>query len=86
MAFSSACDKAGYATKVVDTIAKVRLSPDGAGFAIEKIALLLNAMVPGLDEDKFYTLAEEAKTSCALSKALAAVSCITLTATLQNAD
>ena len=84
MAFSFACDKAGYATKTVDTTAKVRLSPDGDGFVIDQIALTLNAVVPGLDEDKFRQLAEGAKKGCPLSKALASVSSITLMATLQH--
>lgn len=84
MAFSFACDKAGYATKMVDTTAKVRLSPDGDGFVIDQIALTLNAVVPGLDEDKFRQLAEGAKKGCPLSKALASVSSITLIATLQH--
>ena len=84
MAFSFACDKAGYATKMVDTTAKVRLSPDGDGFVIDQIALTLNAVVPGLDEDKFRQLAEGAKKGCPLSKALASVSNITLMATLQH--
>jgi osmotically inducible protein OsmC len=85
MAFSFACDSAGYATKTVDTTAKVRLSPDGDGFVIDQIALTLKAVVPGLDEDKFQTLAKAAKKDCPLSKALASVSSITLTATLHSA-
>ena len=84
MAFSFACDKAGYATKMVDTTAKVRLSQDGDGFVIDQIALTLKAVVPGLDKDKFQTLAEGAKKGCPLSKALASVSSITLAATLQD--
>jgi osmotically inducible protein OsmC len=85
MAFSFACDKAGYATKSLDTTAKVRLSTEGEGFVIDQIALTLNAVVPGLDEDKFQMLAEEAKKGCPVSKALASVSNITLKATLQDA-
>ena len=84
MAFSLACDRAGYITQTVDTTAKVRLSPDGESFVIDQIALTLSAVVPGLDEDKFQSLAEAAKLNCPLSKALAAVSHITLSATLQE--
>ena len=50
MAFSFACDKAGLATRSIDTPASVRLSPQGEGFLIERIALTLNAVVPGIDE------------------------------------
>ncbi len=85
MAFSFACDKAGYVTQAAETTAKVQLSPQGDGFVIDQIALTLTAVVPGLDEDKFQTLAEGAKKDCPLSKALASVPSITLKATLQDA-
>jgi len=49
MAFSFACDKAGFATQSVDTQAHVRLSAKGAGFEIDRIMLRLNAAVPGID-------------------------------------
>ena len=49
---------------------------------IDRIALTLNAVVPGIDEARFQEIAEEAKKGCPLSKALASVAEITLTATL----
>ena len=82
MAFSFACDKAGFATESVDTQAKVRLSQDGDGFVIDRIALTLKAVVPGMDDTKFKENAEGAKQDCPLSKALASVPEITLSATL----
>jgi lipoyl-dependent peroxiredoxin len=82
MAFSFAADKAGQATESVDTTASVRLSKDGDGFVIDRIALTLQAKVPGMDEAAFQKLAAEAKANCPLSKALAAVPEITLSATL----
>jgi lipoyl-dependent peroxiredoxin len=82
MAFSFACDKAGFATESVDTQAKVRLSQQGDGFVIDRIALTLKAAVPGMDEAKFKEIAEGAKKACPLSKALASVPEITLSATL----
>lgn len=85
MAFSFACDKAGFATESVDTQAKVRLVPHGEGFVIDRIALTLKAVVPGIDEAKFQEIAEGAKKACPLSKALASVPEITLSATLDNA-
>lgn len=85
MAFSFACDKAGFATESVDTQAKVRLVPHGEGFLIDRIALTLKAVVPGIDEAKFQEIAEGAKKACPLSKALASVPEITLSATLDNA-
>ncbi|MDP1791159.1 MAG: OsmC family protein [Methylibium sp.] len=84
MAFSFACDKAGFATTVVDTRAAVRLAKQGEGFVIDRIALQLDAAVPGLDEATFQQLAQSAKENCPLSKALASVPSITLVATLRH--
>jgi osmotically inducible protein OsmC len=83
MAFSFACDKAGFATASLNTVASVRLSPDGDGFVIDRIALTLEATVPGLDEARFQEIAQAAKRDCPLSKALGSVPEITLLATLQ---
>lgn len=85
MAFSFACEKAGFATRTVDTRASVRLSVAGEGFVIDRIALQLRAEVPGLDEARFQALAETAKRECPLSKALASVAEISLQATLAQA-
>lgn len=82
MAFSFACDKAGFATETADTQAQVRLSAQGDGFVIDRIALRLHASVPGLDEARFQEIAAAAKRDCPLSKALASVPEISLVATL----
>jgi osmotically inducible protein OsmC len=82
MAFSFACDKAGLATTHIDTKASVRLSKQGDGFVIDRIALTLQASVPGVDAAKFQEIAAAAKRDCPLSKALASVPEITLQATL----
>ena len=84
MAFSFTCDKAGFETKAVDAKAAVRLVPQGDGFLIDRIALRLQATVPGIDEARFQEIAQGAKQNCPLSKALASVPEITLTATLQK--
>ena len=83
MAFSFACDKAGIATKDIDTTASVRLVQQGDGFLIDRIALTLEATVPGIDDAKFQQIAKAAKEGCPLSKALASVPEITLKATLR---
>ena len=85
MAFSFACDKAGFATELVDTEAKVRLTAEGDGFVIDRIALTLSAVVPGISEAQFQEIAEGAKKDCPLSKALVRVPEITLSARLENA-
>ena len=84
MAFSFACDEAGFNTASVDTQASVRLVSQGDGFAIDRIALTLKASVPGMDEAKFQEIALAAKDGCPLSKALASVPEITLQATLEK--
>lgn len=83
MAFSFACDSAGLATTSVDTKAAVRLVRQGDGFLIDRIALTLDATVPGMDNAKFQEIAAAAKLGCPLSKALASVPEITLKATLR---
>lgn len=84
MAFSFACDAAGFATTAIDTQASVRLMAKGGGFSIDHIALKLEASVPGIDEPTFQKLAAAAKKDCPLSKALASVPEITLSAVLKN--
>jgi len=84
MAFSFACDKAGFATGAVDTTASVRLVKQGEGFAIDRIALTMQANVPGIDEATFQQIAQRAKAECPLSKALASVPEITLAAALRS--
>lgn len=83
MAFAFACERAGIATEAIDTSAKVRLVKQGDGFLIDRIALTLDAKVPGIDNAKFQELAQGAKQGCPLSKALASVPEITLVATLK---
>ncbi|MDB5871743.1 MAG: OsmC family peroxiredoxin [Ramlibacter sp.] len=83
MAFAIACEKAGFATTAIDTTAAVRLAKDGDAFKIDRIALTLEAAVPGIDEAKFQELAQGAKKNCPLSKALASVPEITLQAKLR---
>lgn len=84
MAFAFACEKSGIATKSIDTTAAVRLIKEGEGFKIDRIALTLEADVPGLDEPKFQAIAQSAKENCPLSIALGAVPQIVLKATLRK--
>jgi osmotically inducible protein OsmC len=86
MAFSFACEKAGFATDTVDTQAHVQLSAQGEGFVIDRIALRLRAVVPGLDEARFQEIAASARRDCPLSRALAGVATISLAATLDAAS
>ena len=82
--FSFACDRAGFATVSIDTQAKVRLAREDDGFVIDRIALSIQAHVPGIGDAAFQQLAAAAKRDCAVSKALAGVPDIALVATLRG--
>jgi lipoyl-dependent peroxiredoxin len=84
MAFSFACDRAGLTTRDIDTQASVRLVKQGEGFVIDRIALTMQATVPGISETTFQEIAHVAKRDCPLSKALASIPEITLKATLRS--
>ncbi len=79
MYLSALLSEAGAPPRRVHTTASVHLE---AGPTIRKIALNCEAEVPGLDEAKFQELAARAKQECPVSKALAAVEEIILTAKL----
>lgn len=84
MAFSFACDKAGFSTDEADTQAAVRLMPQGEGFLIDRIVLSLQARGPGIDEARFQQIAKAAKRDCPPSTALASMPEIELMATLMK--
>jgi osmotically inducible protein OsmC len=81
MAFSSGLAKEGHAPEELKTSATVTFQP---GEGITKIALDVVGRVPGMDEDAFKQAAEQAKENCPVSKALAGVPEISLTARLQG--
>ncbi|PRC91074.1 OsmC family protein [Solimicrobium silvestre] len=83
MAFSFACEKAGVTATSIDTTASVRLSKQGEGFVIDRIALTMQATLSGVDDATFQEIANTAKRDCPLSKALASVPEITLKAVMQ---
>jgi lipoyl-dependent peroxiredoxin len=80
-ALSHGLNQAGHTPKRVHTTAKVHLDKAEGGFAITRIELNCEAEVPGIDEATFRQQAEDAKTNCPVSKALAATQ-ITLNAKL----
>lgn len=77
MFLSALLSKEGF-VPTIRTTAKVHL---GAGPTINLIELETEAEVPGIDEEKFQQLAQDAKKGCPVSKALAGPE-ITLTAKL----
>ena len=78
MALSHALAGNGTPPESVDTTASVTFQP---GTGITGSHLNVNAVVPGMDADAFARIAEEAKTGCPVSQALAGIY-ITLEATL----
>jgi osmotically inducible protein OsmC len=71
MALSAALGKNGFNAKRVNTTANVHLTKGDAGFSINLIELQTEASVPGIDDAKFQEIAETAKKTCPVSKALA---------------
>jgi osmotically inducible protein OsmC len=82
MSLSNEIAQAGGTPKSLDVSADVTLGPDPAGgFRISGIRLTVRGVADGLDEARFQTAAERAKTGCPVSKALTGTE-ITLHATL----
>lgn len=81
MALSNSLALAGHVVTSVKTTAVVSANKTDAGFAVTGIALITRGIVPGLTAAEFQTFAEQSKTGCIISKALAAVP-ITLDAQL----
>ena len=79
MALSHGLAGAGTPPDELKTSATVTFQP---GEGITKIALAVEGKVPGIDADAFQEAARAAKDGCPVSKALAAVPEITLSATL----
>lgn len=71
MQLSALIAQAGGTPKTLDVLADVRLGPDPAGgFRISGITLTVRGEVEGMDADGFQAVAEDAKASCPVSKAL----------------
>jgi|SRR6476469_9328152 osmotically inducible protein OsmC len=78
MALSHALAENGTPAESIETTASVTFKP---GTGITGSHLNVNAVVPGISTEDFMRLAEDAKTGCPVSTALAAID-ITLEATL----
>ena len=79
MALSHGLAQGGNPPDSLETSATVTFVP---GTGITKIALTVKGSVPGVDEDAFAAAAQDAVENCPVSKALAAVPEITVTASL----
>jgi osmotically inducible protein OsmC len=80
MALAFQITNAGKEPTELKTTATVTMEKQDIGWTIVAIALDTQGTVPGLGADQFQSLAEEAKKNCPISRALASVPSITLTA------
>jgi osmotically inducible protein OsmC len=82
MALANILGQAGHAADSVSTTARVQLrNVDGAP-TLTRIDLETEGRVPGIDEEQFQQYAEQAKAGCPVSRALAGVPEIALSAKL----
>ncbi len=83
MALALAAANAGHVASAVDTTATVHLGKVDGGMSITRIDLATSATIPGMSAADFQRLAEETKSGCIISRALASVP-MTVTATLNG--
>lgn len=83
MSLANLLTESGHSPADLQTTAKVRLEQLDTGFAITNIALDTVGDVPGVDADTFAQLAQQAKDTCPVSRALAGTE-ITLEARLAS--
>jgi osmotically inducible protein OsmC len=81
MALSFQLTGAGFTPTKLSTSAALTMENVDGHFEIKGIYLNLTADVPGISNEQFQTIADNAKKTCPVSKALEAIA-ITLTATL----
>ena len=82
MALSAQLGEAGMTANSIATTATVNLEKVEGGFAITAVHLVVKAKIPGADQAKFMTAANNAKAGCPVSKVLNAT--ITMDASLET--
>jgi osmotically inducible protein OsmC len=73
MALSSELTRAGHTPERIETTANVHFEKLEGGWTVTRIELETEARVPGVEEQAFQELAENAKTTCPISRALGPV-------------
>lgn len=84
MQLSALLTRAGHSPTSIETSADVTIEKGDDGWTITRIVLTTTADVPGISDEDFQAKADEAKRTCPVSKALAAVASIELDATLAS--
>ena len=82
MALSHILTEAGHTPSSLETTARVHLRLVDGAPTIQQIDLETNGDVPDLGAERFHELAEQAKASCAVSRALGGVEQINVSAAL----
>jgi lipoyl-dependent peroxiredoxin len=83
MSLANLLEEEGHPADDLQTTARVHLEQLDQGFAITRIELNTEGKVQGVDEARFKELAEQAKATCPVSRALAGTE-ITLEANLSG--
>jgi osmotically inducible protein OsmC len=86
MALANGLSAAGHPPQSLRTNARVQLRNRDGAITLARIDLETDGEVPGIDEREFQNYAESAKTDCPVSRALAGIPEIILTAKLRSAD
>ncbi len=76
MAFAGTLAQKGHTPESVTTKATCSVEPSGGGFKITRMRLKVTGVVPGLDDETFRAIAEEADKGCPVSNLLR--SCLTI--------
>lgn len=81
MNLAGTLEKDGLTPNTIDVTASVTVEPADGGLSINTVDITLRAAVDGVDEERFNRLAEKAKETCPVSRALAGTT-ITMNADL----
>lgn len=84
MALALMLTESGHPPTRLETTAQVDLEKTDQGYSIPSVRLVLEATVPGVDNDAFQAIAAKAKANCPVSRVLKAD--ITLDARLKAGD
>ena len=71
MNLAGTLEKEGLTPNSIDSSASVTVEPSDGGLAISTVAITLRASVDGIDDERFDTIAQKAKDTCPVSRALA---------------
>jgi len=82
MALSGALERAGTPSAKIETAAACTIEMVDGGPKITKMELTVKGVVPGVDQATFARIANETKAGCPVSRALAGIPSVTVTATL----